>query len=94
MFAGPAALLFLGTVIVPFIYGFYLTFTSWDGIAKEKPFVGISNYIAAFQDTAYWAALGRTAIYSLFAVILINIVAFFLAYTLCTFITGKSCVRL
>ena len=93
MFAGPAALLFLGTVIVPFIYGFYLTFTSWDGIAKEKPFVGISNYIAAFQDTAYWAALGRTAIYSFFAVILINIVAFFLAYMVTSGVKGQNFFR-
>ena len=27
MFAGPAGLLFFGTVIVPFVYGLYLTFT-------------------------------------------------------------------
>jgi raffinose/stachyose/melibiose transport system permease protein len=39
MFAGAACVLFLAVVIVPFIYGIYLTLTSWDGIAKTKPFV-------------------------------------------------------
>ena len=64
MFAGPAGLLFFGTVIVPFVYGLYLTFTSWDGISRVKPFVGLENYIAAFRDGVYWQALGRTVVYS------------------------------
>lgn len=93
MFAGPAALLFFGTVIVPFVYGLYLTFTSWDGISKTKPFVGIANYIEAFSDTTYWTALGRTVIYSFFAVILVNVVAFLLAYMVTSGIKGQNFFR-
>ena len=48
MFAGPGTLLFFGAVIVPFLYGMYLTLTSWDGISKVKPFVGLANFAAAF----------------------------------------------
>ena len=84
MFAGVATVLFCAVVIIPFIYGIYLTLTSWDGIAKTKPFVGLANYAEAFKDVAYWQALGRTAIYSIFAVVLINVVAFFLAYLVTT----------
>ena len=58
MFAGPATILFAAVVIVPFFYGLYLTFTSWDGVAANKPFVGLQNYKDAFADTAYWDALG------------------------------------
>ena len=36
LFAGPATLAFLAVVIIPFLYGFYLTFTSWDGVSKSK----------------------------------------------------------
>lgn len=93
IFAGPVAILFIGTVIVPFLYGLYLTFTSWDGISKVKPFVGLENYLAAFQDTAYWQALGRTVTYSFFSVILINVVAFFLAYMVTTGIRGQNFFR-
>ena len=32
VFAGPATFAFLAVVIVPFLYGVYLTFTSWDGV--------------------------------------------------------------
>ncbi len=93
MFAGPAGILFLGTVMLPFIYGIYLTFTSWDGIAKEKPLVGAANYIAAFKDTAYWAALGRTAIYTVISVILVNAIAFLLAYLVTSKIKAQNFFR-
>ncbi len=92
-FAGPALILFLGTVIIPFVYGLYLTFTSWDGISREKPFVGGDNYVAAFTDTAYWQALGRTMVYSFFAVILINALAFFLAYLVTSGVKGENFFR-
>jgi ABC-type glycerol-3-phosphate transport system permease component len=93
MFAGPALVLFVGTIIVPLIYGFYLTFISWDGVALNKPFVGVQNYIDAFHDSSYWASLGRTFIYSFFAVILINLVAFALAYLVTRGIKGQNFFR-
>ncbi len=93
MFAGPAAVLFCAVVIIPFVYGIYLTFTSWDGIAKQKPLVGFANYAAAFSDADYWHALGRTAIYSIFAVVLINIVAFLLAYLVTSGVKGQNFFR-
>ena len=93
MFAGPGTILFLAVVIVPFIYGLYLTFTSWDGVSLEKPFVGFENFINAFQDSAYWAAMGRTILYSAIAVVLINIVAFGLAYLVTKGIKGQNFFR-
>lgn len=93
MFAGPGTLLFFGAVIVPFLYGMYLTLTSWDGISKVKPFVGLANFTSAFQDTAYWQAMGRTAIYSCFSVILINIIAFALAYLVTSGVKGQNFFR-
>ncbi len=93
MFAGPAAVLFIGVVVFPFIYGLYLTFTSWDGVSREKPFVGLANYIAAFQDAEYWQALGRTMIYSVIAVVFVNVVAFLLAYLVTSGIKGQNFFR-
>ena len=93
MFAGISTVLFVGVVILPFIYGLYLTFTSWDGVSKSKPFVGFANYAAAFADTAFWQALGRTVIYSVFAVVLINIVAFLLAYMVTSGVKGQNFFR-
>ena len=93
MFAGPGTILFLAVVIVPFLYGLYLTLTSWDGTSLSKPFVGLANFAAAFKDTTYWQAMGRTVIYSIFAVILINIVAFALAYLVTSGVKGQNFFR-
>ena len=93
MFAGPGTVLFLAVVIVPFLYGLYLTLTSWDGVSAQKPFVGFANFAATFADSDYWAAMGRTVIYSVFAVILINVVAFALAYLVTLGIKGQNFFR-
>ena len=93
MFAGPGTILFFAVVVVPFVSGLYLTFTSWDGVSPHKPFVGFANYAAAFQDGAYLVALGRTAIYSIFAVVFINILAFALAYLVTSGVKGQNFFR-
>ena len=93
MFGGVGTFLFAAVVIVPFIYGIYLTFTSWDGVSPNKPFVGLANYAAAFADTDYWMAMGRTVIYSVFAVILINILAFAMAYLVTSGVKGQNFFR-
>ena len=93
MFAGPGTILFLAVVIVPFVYGLYLTLTSWDGTSLSKPFVGFENFANAFKDTTYWQAMGRTMIYSIFAVVFINIVAFALAYLVTSGVKGQNFFR-
>ena len=93
MFAGLATVIFLMVVIVPFFYGLYLTFTSWDGVSREKPFVGVQNYITAFKDSGYWISLGRTFIYAAIAVVLVNTVAFLLAYMVTSGVKGQNFFR-
>ncbi len=93
MFAGVSTVCFVAVVLIPFVYGIYLTLTSWDGVSRDKPFVGFTNYAATFQDTAFWQALGRTAIYSVVAVVLVNIVAFLLAYLVTSGVKGQNFFR-
>lgn len=93
MFAGLTTIAFAAVVIIPFIYGLYLTFTSWDGVSREKPWVGFTNYASTFADSAYWQALGRTLIYSVIAVILVNVVAFILAFLVTSGVKGQNFFR-
>ncbi len=93
MFAGVTTFIFCAVVIVPFLYGLYLTFTSWDGVSASKPFVGMANYAATFQDAAFWQALLRTAIYSVISVILVNVVAFILAFLVTSGVKGQNFFR-
>ena len=92
-FAGPAVFAFMAVVIIPFLYGFYLTFTSWDGLSKSKPFVGLANYAELFKDTGFWQALGLTLIYVVVSVVLVNVVAFLLALLVTGKLRGKKFFR-
>lgn len=92
-FAGPSVFFFVIIVIVPLVYGAYLTFTDWNGISLSMSFIGLDNYAQAFKDTAFWRSLGITAIYSVIAVLTTNIVAFALAYILTTGVRGQNFLR-
>lgn len=93
IFVGPALLCFFAVVIVPFLYGIYLTFTNWDGISPNHDFVGLTNYIAVFRDSEFWKALLLTLQYVVFSVLLINVIAFILAYLLTSGVKGQSFLR-
>lgn len=92
-FGGPATFTFLAVVILPFVYGIYLTFTSWDGISKEKPFVGLTNYAAALSDISFWKSLALTLFYVAICVVLVNAVAFCLALLVTGKLKGKNFFR-
>lgn len=79
-FTGPALFAFFAVIIVPFVYGVYMTFFQWDGISSDMPFVGFGNYIEVFRDGKFWASVWFTAKYVAASVILINAVAFALSY--------------
>ena len=93
MFAGLSTRAFAAVVIIPFLYGIYLTLTSWDGVSKSKPFVGFANYASTFADGAFWQALGRTLGYTVIAVVLVNVVAFLLAYLVTSGVKGQNFFR-
>ena len=93
LFGGATTFVFVAVVIVPFLYGLYLTFTSWDGVSREKTFVMFSNYLETFADKAYWVSLERTLIYSVIAVVLVNVIAFLLAFLLTSGVKGQNFFR-
>lgn len=90
IFALPGCFVFCAVVIVPFIYGFYLTLTDWNGVSQEKNMVGLTNYIAVFKDAEFWSSMGLTLKYVLFSVILVNIIGFILAYALTNGLRGQN----
>ena len=92
-FAGPSVFFFVAVVVIPLIYGAYLTFTDWNGISLTMNFVGFDNYVQTFKDTAFWISLGRTAIYSCIAVVTTNVVAFAIAFILTTGVKGQNFLR-
>ncbi len=93
IFALPGIVIFCAIVIVPFLYGFYLTFTDWDGVKQTKNIIGFANYVGVFQDIKFWGAMWLTLKYVLLSVILVNLVGFLLAYVLTNGLKGQNFFR-
>ena len=92
-FALPGVAIFLLVVIVPFLYGFYLTFTDWNGVAQTKNLVGFANYAETFRDKEFWTSMLLTLKYVFFSVLFVNGIAFLLAYLLTNGIKGQNFLR-
>lgn len=93
MFAGPTTLVFFTVIILPFVFGIYLTFTNWNGLSSTYSMVGLSNYLAVIGDKAFWGSFLMTLKYVLYTVVLVNAIAFFLAYVLTGGMKGQNFLR-
>jgi raffinose/stachyose/melibiose transport system permease protein len=93
VFAGPTTFIFFSVVIIPFLFGIYLTFTNYDGLSNVYQFIGLSNYIEVFNDGVYWGSFLLTLKYVGFTVIFVNTIAFLLAYFLTSGIKGQNIMR-
>ena len=77
----PTLIAFTVAFIIPFILGIYLSFTKFTTVADAQ-WVGLSNYIVAFQDKDFLASLWFTVKFVLVNLVTINLIAFALAYVL------------
>jgi len=93
VFAGPTTFAFFTVILLPFIFGIYLTFTDWNGISASQSFIGGKNYFAVFQDKAFWSSFLLTLKYVFFTVIITNVLAFLLAYLLTSGIKAQNFFR-
>lgn len=79
----PAVIIYMIFVIIPFMDSMILSFQSWDGFSNRK-FVGINNYIRAFQDGTFLTGI-KNSVYlgfvsSFFSVIIGVLLAWLLLY--------------
>ena len=82
IFALPGLFCFIAVVMVPFLYGVYLTLTDWNGVSKEKNFIGLVNFAGVMKETQFWSSLALTFKYVIALVILLKELAFAIAYLL------------
>lgn len=90
LFTFPLMLIFFMVVVIPFIIGIGYSFVEWDGFAKhDAVFVGLRNYIDVFSDKRFLSAALRTTVFTLIAVLSVNV--FGLVFAL--LVTAKLKVR-
>lgn len=89
-FVLPLVAIFTIIVIIPFFIGIGYSFFKWDGLPiHEKVFVGFSNYGRLFSDSRFMTSAVHTIIFTVIAVILINI----LGLTFAMIVTSKLKTR-
>ena len=78
--------------LYPFCKGFFLSFCDFK-TTKNWTWAGIKNYIAAFQDKSFGHAFWYTALFAVVSLVLINVIAFAIAYALTRGIKGSNLFR-
>ncbi len=92
LFVFPVIFTFIITVILPFIVGVFYSMTDWNGVTY-KNFVGLNNYITMFKANDYIYSFIITFLFTIFNMILVNIVGFALALLCTSKIRGKNFYR-
>ncbi|OJG39290.1 carbohydrate ABC transporter permease [Enterococcus dispar] len=75
--------------LLPIVTLIYNSFTDWDGLATEKNFVGLKNYLTIWQDPVYLQAF-KTNLFYLGSGLLQIVIALTLAILLGTKTYGKN----
>ena len=92
LFLLPMVAAFCIGFVWPFLHGLFLSFCSFKTTSKWT-WVALSNYVKAFQDESFRYSFGYTALYALISLLLINILAFAVAYALTQKIKGTNIFR-
>ena len=92
LFLWPMFTAFCIGFVWPFLQGLFLSFTKFKTTSKWQ-WVGFANYIKAFNDESFRYSFGYTAVYAVVSLVLINLLAFIIAYALTQKIRGANIFR-
>lgn len=92
LFMGPMVCAFIIGFVYPFCKGIYLSFCKFK-VTSDAHFVGLENYRRAFQDASFVHSFWFTALFAVISLVLINVLAFAVAYALTQGIKGSNLYR-
>ena len=92
LFLGPVVAAFIIGFVWPFIQGIYLSFCKFK-LVSDATLIGFGNYVKAFQDASFTHAFWYSAMFAIVSLVLINVLAFAVAYALTQGIKGSNIFR-
>lgn len=92
VFVLPTLTAFLIAFVIPFIMGIYLSFCEFTTVTNAH-FVGLSNYARVWENREFLQSLIFTVLFSVVAIISVNIFAFLLALLLTKGLKGTNFFR-
>lgn len=98
VFLAPYLLLFTVFVLIPAVFGLWMSLHNWDYLMPEQPWVGLQNYINLFtpgSPTAafFWQSMQATGIFTLFSVPLLVVIPLLVALILNQSFRGRNFFR-
>ncbi|MBQ6361218.1 MAG: sugar ABC transporter permease [Lachnospiraceae bacterium] len=92
LFMGPVTAAFAIGFVWPFIQGIYLSFCKFKLISDAK-LIGFGNYIKALGDQSFRHSFWFSAMFAIVSLVIINILAFTVAYLLTQGLKGSNIFR-
>lgn len=92
IFVLPTLLAFMLSFAVPFVYGLFLSLCDFQTLSDAR-FVGLQNYIEAFQDAAFGQSFIFTLMVVVVSIITVNVFAFAIAWVLTQNLRGTNFFR-
>ena len=92
LFIGPVLICFIIAFVWPFLQGAYLSFCNFR-LIRDAKLTGFGNYAAAFRDPGFLHAFWYTALFAISSLVIINVLAFTVAYLLTQNIKGSNVFR-
>ncbi|WP_438433851.1 carbohydrate ABC transporter permease [Gorillibacterium sp. sgz500922] len=95
VFVGPGLAAFALIVLIPFLLGFYYSFTEWNGLDLDKAkWIGMDNFERIFRrDDNFWMSFRFTLKFTVLTVIGANLLAFVLALLLTGAMRARNILR-
>lgn len=91
--SAPAMIIVAVFLAFPVIYAAWQSLFAVSPLTKEAPFVGLANYIAVFNDPAFWSSLSRTAIFVGGVIVLGLFLSIIFAFALDRIVSGLRFIR-
>jgi multiple sugar transport system permease protein len=98
LFLTPYLLLFTTFVVIPAVYGFWVSLHAWDFLLPNKPWVGLENYKDLFTPGSltarpFWNSMQATAIFTALSVPLLLVLPLLVALLLNQKFRGRNFFR-
>ena len=92
LFMGPVVAAFIIGFVWPFVQGIWLSFCKFR-LIRDAEFIGIGNYVSALTDASFLHSFWYSALFAVVSLVLINVLAFTVAYLLTQGIKGSNLFR-
>lgn len=93
LFVNPNLVLYCMFTVLPLFIGVFYSLTNWNGISNDYDFIGLNNYISAFQDDRFTSAIRFNVIYAIMLMACVTVLSIILGLLLNAPIKGRSFFR-